>query len=1664
MSSRSASPKHTRKAARQQNEASTAKVARRLLWQQIIALICFVIALCGAAWALQHSPQVAVAADPFTPRFGNDGYFSGPAAGAIPMRSPVATADGARKVLFGRSGSLPNAARTVESGDATEVVVDGKYLLLGKGPNTTSDNRSPKSDTESDTWAWSQTTTLAANEVLLWADDVVTSPFTFATTTACSAMPCNAFDSGTADTDNKATYESNVATVSRVLGSGTYYSDVELDQVGAASQLSGVCAKGGTVGCGSGFSLDQSTSIGSYRVFPLSTGDMAEYFNASSGYFALDDAKRQCSAGSCNNSALGFWLRSASWNTTSSVFFVSNNGIPNSKETSNTTVSFRPALRLQLDNLLLSARSSDQNQSTSGDVQLTFVDSDYTFKPTTTTVDAGTKQLTLAGTSSAKQGTSPNFNQESIGWKLINPDATDGSVVSSGSTRANGNVTLPSNLTSDKTYKLYVWGQDDGSATDGWSNKATEPQVVDLVNYTVVQEYQEYTVTYDLGSNPAAANDPGNPTTVRTDELPVTLKAARLSGYRFDGWYTNGSFTGSPVTEIPSTLTSDITYYAKWEYLGPDGYFNTLSAGDTPMASSTWASVRRVLFGKQKDTTAAEDNNGSTYGSHKVSGGYKTVAKGPVGSQILSFGADQTAKGSSTTSVATNEALMWADDVVTTGFLFASGDKCMRSPCNSFDAEGYQSTLAKIADDKTVVGSDESTNDVAGKNYSLFEQLQMDTRQVEGVCTKEQTQGCADGSEPADSGNSPSKNAYKVFPLSSGDINKYFAYSNSGVIANQRLACPSDTCSNSAINGSWLRSPYWADSYNVTYIQSNGGPTYGWTDSASKALRPAVRVGLGDLVLSAKAADQSQEKDGDLQLTFVNAAEEITSANKPKVTVARSSDNRVLEFTGGNSNLAGATGWGWKLVDTNKTTAVTDDTVVASGKSNGGGNMELPGSLDVDKSYVLYYWHQKDGTAADGWSNEATKPLTSPLYLVEYDLDGGNNDPDNPVGWVAASAADIALKPATKSGYKFEGWYENEQFTSAQVTTIPATSLKSYHLYAKFTQSADLGPDGYFDGFENGATPVADANSAGVVGSVDADGFAKTRRILFGKQKDTTVAEDSGGSTFGSFKVSGGYKTLVKGPLESKRSVSVTTNDTDPTQNMASATTSVDANEVLLWADDAVTGPVLFDNRNGTDNNSQQLWRNVFDNRAGSYQSNLARVADADGSVSDVAGMNYSVFEQSQMNARTVEGVCTAVADGCGDSNYSGGPGEGTGVEPDDGSEVSGYAYKVFPLSLGDTTWLFGGTAKPDSDGYVYPNTTDNSNLICPAWVCSNSITGNGMGRTWLRTPVWEHGVSQYSVEGRGQILIGDVRLGSGGGGQGAADYNALRPALRLSLGDLVLSAQVTDQSQGTSEDLQLTFVDNVESISIEPSVSVVREGGKSKLKFSAFTASSTTLGSGQTGWGWKLVDDQGTVDVDDDKVVASGKSNGGNVVLPDSYDAAHGYTLYYWGQQDGSATNGWSNKATEPVKIDAHVVHYKLYGGTNDPDNPVIWFGPLSAEVTLKNATRASSSFYGWYETEDYSGTAVTSILTGTSDDVTLHAKWDLDPSTSLPYTGSWSMWWWLLAGMALMIGISTVIWRSKSMDGFAVGHSLSHTDPVPDILDTSSKYWWQRFGQGRS
>ena len=414
--------------------------------------------------------------------WGPDGYFS--AMDAFPMRKSEATDSNFRRVLFGRSGSLANAAKVVEPGDADKTEVDGKYLVLGKGPNT-SKNRSPR-ETSQAGWAISETTSLGDNEVLMWTNKLVTTPFAIYTDSNCSGYPCNTFDAGTADD----VVESSLAKVSRLLGSDqTYlqYSAFELNQVGPASKLNAVCTN--AAGCSGGLNAaspnGQRDSVGSYRVFPLSTGDLAEYFNTEDGYFTADNKKRWEGGHS--------HLRSSDWGYTYRRAFLRDDGIPESFYINSDIFGLRPAFRLSLERLLLSAHSGNQSQvlnapdSVSPDsLRLTFVDVEtsvvLTSTPTIEQASDGKWELkNLAGASDLTDAEGHNV-QSGLGWKLVDPEDVSGEVVASGRTnydaaaKSDGNMVVPcETLTPDKDYVLSVWGQEDGSDTVGWSNRATKP-------------------------------------------------------------------------------------------------------------------------------------------------------------------------------------------------------------------------------------------------------------------------------------------------------------------------------------------------------------------------------------------------------------------------------------------------------------------------------------------------------------------------------------------------------------------------------------------------------------------------------------------------------------------------------------------------------------------------------------------------------------------------------------------------------------------------------------------------------------------------------------------------------------------------------------------------------------------------------------------------------------------------------------------------------------------------------------------------------------------------------------------------------------------------------------------------------------------------------------
>ncbi len=70
------------------------------------------------------------------------------------------------------------------------------------------------------------------------------------------------------------------------------------------------------------------------------------------------------------------------------------------------------------------------------------------------------------------------------------------------------------------------------------------------------------------------------------------------------------------------------------------------------------------------------------------------------------------------------------------------------------------------------------------------------------------------------------------------------------------------------------------------------------------------------------------------------------------------------------------------------------------------------------------------------------------------------------------------------------------------------------------------------------------------------------------------------------------------------------------------------------------------------------------------------------------------------------------------------------------------------------------------------------------------------------------------------------------------------------------------------------------------------------------------------------------------------------------------------------------------------YTITYNLNGGTNHADNPAT-YNIESETITLQEPAKTNYSFGGWFDNEDCTGDAVTSIVSGSYGDITLYAKW---------------------------------------------------------------------------
>lgn len=113
----------------------------------------------------------------------------------------------------------------------------------------------------------------------------------------------------------------------------------------------------------------------------------------------------------------------------------------------------------------------------------------------------------------------------------------------------------------------------EGHGIEGWyyDNNGTETKWnfdTDTVKCTMTLkakwELSTYSVTLQTDGGTIASGKEVTGYTYGTGAVLPTANDMTREGYRFDGWYADSSFSGSPITEISATETGNKTFYAKW--------------------------------------------------------------------------------------------------------------------------------------------------------------------------------------------------------------------------------------------------------------------------------------------------------------------------------------------------------------------------------------------------------------------------------------------------------------------------------------------------------------------------------------------------------------------------------------------------------------------------------------------------------------------------------------------------------------------------------------------------------------------------------------------------------------------------------------------------------------------------------------------------------------------------------------------------------------------------------------------------------------------------------------------------------------------------------------------------------------------------------------------
>ena len=175
---------------------------------------------------------------------------------------------------------------------------------------------------------------------------------------------------------------------------------------------------------------------------------------------------------------------------------------------------------------------------------------------------------TFTGTVENKDGTisGGDFSKATLNGMLVitfDPDNEDQSITQKVNWSKDGAaLTAPDPVPTKEGHSLEGWYYDNNGTETKWNFDT------DTVKCTMTLkakwELSTYSVTLQTDGGTIASGKEVIGYTYGTGAVLPTTNDITREGYRFDGWYADSSFSGSPITEISATETGNKTFYAKW--------------------------------------------------------------------------------------------------------------------------------------------------------------------------------------------------------------------------------------------------------------------------------------------------------------------------------------------------------------------------------------------------------------------------------------------------------------------------------------------------------------------------------------------------------------------------------------------------------------------------------------------------------------------------------------------------------------------------------------------------------------------------------------------------------------------------------------------------------------------------------------------------------------------------------------------------------------------------------------------------------------------------------------------------------------------------------------------------------------------------------------------